>query len=198
MPKCKGCSLRTKLSHPSSSPATSQQSKVGVAAPWRSLVVGLEGRWQLCTARRDAPRRSQTPSRVSKGIDKLAGGRKEEKEKMLLERRCTRDENSFLDQICVGGSLPGQGPALNPATKGCAAPSKRHAKDCKIFPPLCFKELIWRTKTPKTKNQWVCPWDCIAPVCFRPAPCSTHCRTDKPRINQDERQRNLPTCPANP
>lgn len=25
---------------------------------------------------------------------------------MLLEMRCTRDEDSLLDQICAGGSLP--------------------------------------------------------------------------------------------
>lgn len=136
--------------------------------------MGLEGRWQQCPARCNVPRCSQTPSRGSKGINKIAGGRKEGK---VLEMRCTRDEDSLLGQICAGGSLPGQGPALHPATKGYGAPSKRHKKTTNHSYPCTLRSSFGerRLQNPKIGGYAL---GTALPLCFCPA---LFIHTDKPR-----------------
>lgn len=111
---------------------------------------------------------------ASKGVNKIAGGRKGGK---LLEMRCSRDEDSLLGQICAGGSLPGQGPALHPATKGYGAPSKRHKKTTNHSYPCTLRSSFGerRLQNPKIGGYAL---GTALPLCFCPA---LFIHTDKPR-----------------
>lgn len=111
---------------------------------------------------------------ASKGVNKIAGGRKGGK---LLEMRCSRDEDSLLGQICAGGSLPGQGPALHPATKGYGAPSKRHKKTTNHSYPCTLRSSFGEKSLQNPKIGGYALGTAL-PLCFCPA---LFIHMDKPR-----------------